>query len=86
MRILIALEPRTYREAIGNAIRELKPHLEVTIVEPDMLCSEVGRLGTQIVLCSQRKPIDATGGTVWIDYRPTLSPRQRSTKEANAGN
>jgi hypothetical protein len=75
MRILIALEPRTYREAIGNAIRELRPHLEVTLVEPDMLCSEVAHLSPQIVLWSQRKPIDGTGGIVWIEYRPYTEPK-----------
>lgn len=75
VRILVALEPRTYREAIGSVIRELRPHLEVMIVEPDAICSEVARLGPGIVLCSQRKPTSATGGLVWIEYRPYTEPK-----------
>lgn len=37
MRIVVAVEPRSYREDIGSAIRGLRPHLEVAIVEPGEL-------------------------------------------------
>lgn len=75
MRILIALKPYSYSGAIGGAIRELRPNLEVIIVEPDELISVVERLSPEIVLCSQREPIDVARKLVWIEYRPYTEPK-----------
>jgi hypothetical protein len=41
MRVLMAIEPRSYREVIGEAIRGFRPHLEVAIVEPEALEPEM---------------------------------------------
>lgn len=70
MLILIALEPLLYSEAIGDAIRERKPHLDVEIVEPDALGPEVARLVPKLVLCSQAGPDRIPEGLAWIEYRP----------------
>jgi hypothetical protein len=69
VKIVGDLEPRSYSGAIGDATRELKPHLQVTIVESNELAPEVERLAPELVLCSQHKP-DREGGPVWIGYRP----------------
>ena len=42
-KILVAVEPRAYRSAIGSAIQALQPLLEVTVVEPDELQAEMAR-------------------------------------------
>ena len=44
LRILLANEPRSYREAIAGAFRVLKPTAEVFVVDPTMLDAEVERL------------------------------------------
>jgi hypothetical protein len=43
MRVLMAIEPRSYREVIGEAIRGLRSHLEVAIVDPETLEPEMAR-------------------------------------------
>ena len=53
MRILIANDPRAYREVIGAAFQALRPHLDVTIADPADLDSEIARLDPHLVLCSQ---------------------------------
>ncbi len=35
MRVLVANEPYMYREAITDVLRELRPHIEVSVIEPD---------------------------------------------------
>jgi hypothetical protein len=37
VRTVVAMEPRLYGEAVADAIRNRRPHLEVKIVEPDEL-------------------------------------------------
>ena len=61
MRVLMAIEPRSYREVIGEAIRGLRPHLEVVIVEPDALEPEMARLDPELVICSQPSIAAANG-------------------------
>ena len=53
MRILVANDPCTYREAITGALRELRPHIEVSGIEPGDLDVEVARLRPDLVVCSR---------------------------------
>ncbi len=53
MHILVAAEPRAYREVITGLLRELRPHIKVDAVEPDDLDPEVARLRPHLVVCSQ---------------------------------
>jgi hypothetical protein len=69
-KILVAMEPRAYRTVIGRAIQILRPHLEVTIVEPDDLPAEVARLDPALVISGQPKPATSDGGPAWVEFRP----------------
>ncbi len=51
--ILVANEPCAYREAIANVLWELRPHIEVNIIEPGGLDGEIARLRPHLVVCSQ---------------------------------
>lgn len=62
MRILLANEPTVYREAMAEALRELRPQVEVGVVEPEELDHVVGRLGPHLVVCSR---VDAVVETVF---------------------
>lgn len=53
MCVLVANDPCTYREAIANALRELRPHVEVRAVEPDGLDREVERLRPHLAVSSR---------------------------------
>jgi hypothetical protein len=74
IKILVALAPRAYRTVIGRAIQALKPHLEVTVVEPDELHAKVARLEPALVISSQPKPTTSEGGPAWVDFRPYDEP------------
>ena len=66
--LLVALEPRSYREAIGGAITTLRPDLVVEIVDPDDLVKETLRFRPELVLCSRKKHLTALAATNWIEY------------------
>jgi hypothetical protein len=68
-RVLVAVEPRAYRSAIGSVIQALRPHLEVTVVEPDELHAEVARLEPALVISSQPRPATSDGGPAWVELR-----------------
>jgi hypothetical protein len=51
--VLVANEPCAYREAITDVLRELRPHIEFNVVEPDGLDGEVTRLRPHLVVCSR---------------------------------
>jgi hypothetical protein len=70
MRILVANEPRSYREAIAGALRVLCPHLEVIVVEPEDLDREVVRLAPNVVLCSRLTEAVETRPLAWVVLYP----------------
>ena len=74
MKVMVAIEPRVYRDAIGEAMQSLRPRLEVAVAEPCELGTQVECQGTDLVLCGQRKPGKCEDGPAWIDYRPYASP------------
>jgi hypothetical protein len=69
-KILVAVVPRAYRTVIGRAIQALRPHLEVTVVEPEDLQAEVARSDPALVICSQPKPATSDGGPAWAEFCP----------------
>jgi len=72
--VLVALEPRSYREVIGEAIQDLRPHLEVKVVEPEKLGAEVARLDPEVVLCSQPNTFTSSGRRHWVEFNPYDKP------------
>ena len=54
MRVLVAIEPRSYGQVIGNAIQKLRPRLEVVVVEPEDLVAEAERLRPELLFSHLR--------------------------------
>lgn len=73
-KILVALEPRSYRSAIGLAIQAVLTRLSVEIVDPDVLFSEVERLNPLLVLSCKPGADIQQDRPVWIEYRPYDEP------------
>lgn len=68
---LVAVEPRAYASAIGEAIGRLRPGLDVRVVEPGDLAAEVLRLRPFLVFCSQaRERSGRDGGPAWVEFYP----------------
>ncbi len=68
--IVVANEPRSYREAMAAACRVLRPEIEVILAEPADLDAAVVRLDPQFVLCSRLTEGLRTGSRAWIVLYP----------------
>jgi hypothetical protein len=68
--VVMANEPRSYREAIAAALQTLKPNVEVVVVEPEALDLEIERLAPQLVICSGVTHAVETGSLAWVELYP----------------
>lgn len=88
MQILVANEPRAYREALARAFCKLRPHLAVCEADPGQLSREVIRLQPDLVVCSELPALDYGKPCTWIQLYPEgdsraviFSEGRRSTVE-----
>lgn len=77
MRVLISIEPRSYREAIGETLRSLRPHLEVAVVEPQDLWKEVARFKPALVMADRPDTLPTADRREWVEFRPYEVPPAR---------
>lgn len=69
--VLVALRPRSYADAIGEALAGLRPDLMVRVVAPGGLEASVRGLDPDLVLCSQPLVSAVRGGRpLWVEYCP----------------
>lgn len=69
--VVMAIEPRVYRQAIGRAIGALRTSVEVRVVEPErLLRAELERLAPHLVICSCIKPPGLVQEICWVEFRP----------------
>jgi hypothetical protein len=76
MVVLIAIEPRSYRQVIGRTIQALRPHVEVVVLEPDTLEAGVARLDPDLVFANGPAS-SSSGGPAWVEFRPYEEPPAR---------
>lgn len=77
MQIIVAIEPRSYRQVIGQTIRALRPHIEVTVLDPDTLGAGVRRLEPDLVFASGPDTFSPAGRSAWVEFRPYEHPPAR---------
>ena len=53
LRIVVANEPRSYRDALAVSLRSLRAELDIITVEPTDLSAEVARVQPRLVICSR---------------------------------
>ena len=70
MRLLVANEPRSYREALAVTLRALEPDIQVATTEPEGLDDEVERLSPDLVICSQVTETVRNKAASWIHLYP----------------
>jgi hypothetical protein len=66
VRVLVALELRTYREAIASALQYSRPQADVSVSAPEDIDSELERLEPHVVLCSQSSQTVRDGALCWV--------------------
>jgi hypothetical protein len=74
LRILVANDPRSYREAISCALGILRPHLEVVLLEPEDLEDRVSVYAPALVLCSRLTPTVRREAFAWVELYPEGKP------------
>ena len=78
MLVVVAIEPRSYRQVIGEAIRASRPHVEVIVLDPDTLGAGLRRLHPELVFAN--RPDDAfapDGRGAWVEFLPYEHPPAR---------
>jgi hypothetical protein len=86
--VLLANEPRAYRESIAQVFRQLRPNVEVVTAEPDELEERVLSLAPEMVIFSEATGLVRESVPVWVELYPGYGPRsvigvgeERSTVE-----
>lgn len=74
MRILIANEPRAYREAFAGALRRIRPCAEIVEAASEDLDREVRRFRPDLVLCSHVSTVVDSTVQNWILLYPENEP------------
>jgi hypothetical protein len=77
MVVVFAIEPRSYRQVMGQAVQTLRPHLEVVVLEPGTLEAAVARLAPHLVFANQPDASSPSGGPAWVEFRPYEEPPAR---------
>ena len=78
MRLVVAIEPRSYRQVIGEVIKALRPHAEVTVLQPGTLGAGIVRLRPELVFAARGPDtFGPTGRTAWVEFRPYEEPPAR---------
>jgi hypothetical protein len=68
--VVLANEPRAYREVISAVFEALRPEVEVFTVDPEDLDREVSRLGPHLVVCSRCTGLVGRSAPAWIELYP----------------
>jgi hypothetical protein len=77
MVVLVAIEPRLYRQVMGRTIQGLRPHVEVIVLEPDTLGAGIRRLDPELVFANRPDTFAPTGRSAWVEFRPYDQPPAR---------
>lgn len=75
VRILVATEPRLYREVMAATVREFRPGYEVTVAEPAGLDEDIARLRPHFVLCSRLARFAQVPALAWAMLYPNGEKR-----------
>ena len=67
MRVLVSIEPRSYREAFTVTLRHLRPRLQVRAAAPEYLEEVVRRFGPHLVVCNEATSLVRANAVSWIE-------------------
>lgn len=71
----MANEPRAYREVIAEAVRDLRPDVEIMTVEPGKLDDSIPVFKPNMVICSVATETVKKSVLVWVELYPEFSPQ-----------
>jgi DNA-binding transcriptional LysR family regulator len=69
--VLIANDPRSYRESIATVFRQLRPELRVEVAEPEALEDNLERFRPHVAISSTPPPAPPSAQVpVWVELYP----------------
>lgn len=74
LRVLVANEPRSYREVYAEALRGLRPEVEVRVALPGDVDRWIDLFHPHLVLCSDLTPKIEREVPAWIQFYPPEEP------------
>lgn len=74
LRILVAIDPLSYREVLAFVLRKRRPNYDVRVVTPYELDSEVASLAPHLVVCNEVTPMVRAAVHSWVQV---LAPEGR---------
>jgi len=78
MVVVFAIEPRSYRQAMGAVIQASRPHVEVVVLEPGTLEAAVARLEPDLVFAARPEaPSSPDKPAAWVEFHPYDEPPAR---------
>lgn len=70
MRVIVANEPRSYREVTVEVLRQLRPEVEFELTDPAGLEEAISRLLPDMVVCDNAVPAMRDGVAIWLELYP----------------
>ncbi|QIN81362.1 hypothetical protein GBA63_01035 [Rubrobacter tropicus] len=70
LRVLLANEPRSYRESIAAVFRQLRPELDLEVAEPEDLESCISSYSPDVAICSRITDEVRDRVPVWVELYP----------------
>jgi hypothetical protein len=70
LRVLLANEPRSYRESIAAVFRQLRPDLELKVADPEVLESHLASYSPDVAICSHVTDEVRDRVPVWVELYP----------------
>ena len=70
MRVVVANEPRAYREVTAEVLGQLRPDVEFELTDPAGLVDAVFRLAPDMVVCDHAIPEVRDLVGVWLELYP----------------
>jgi hypothetical protein len=64
--VLVAIAPRSYREAVALYLHQHRPQAQVSIVSPEGLDAEVGRSAPHLVVCNEANEAVREVAITWV--------------------
>jgi hypothetical protein len=64
--VLLANEPRAYRDTLAVALRFLRPHIEVVVTDPETLDKAILLHAPGVVVCSHLTTLVETQVPTWV--------------------
>ena len=74
LKVMVANELRSYRQILARAISMARPGVEVVVVAPALLKTEVLRFEPDLVVCSCARPAVEAGTRAWVELYPDHGP------------